>query len=66
MFSPSIWLYDIFLSSSLDSPFMEMLVMISGQEIWLFEMRQISTGQSTETEKFRFFLFSQVLYGIVM
>jgi len=66
MFSPPIWLCDIFLSSSLDSPFMEMLVMISGQAIWFFEMRQISTGQSTETEKFRLLLFSQVLHGIVM
>jgi len=40
---------------------MEMLVMISGQAIWLFEI-----GQSTETEKFRLLLFSPVLYGIVM
>lgn len=59
-FSPSIWLYDIFPSSYLDNPFMEMFVMISGQAIWLFEMRRMGTGQSTETEKFRLLLLSPV------
>jgi hypothetical protein len=44
---------------------MEMFVMISGQAIWLFKMRQMGTGQSTETEKFRLLLLSPVFMALL-